>query len=247
MADKTSSPARQKPKKKAGGKSGLAPLTLKGPAPSQPMQPPTTRVTKLAVAAARPKDEMVEVQCQGMNEGFQLDNRLLCEVSAEFGERISERIKYAPAQPIVVKVPHSEGAFEVVKRWRSSSPAGCHAGFGGGDEVMDAIIKLVVEHGHKFTIARLSPPKVKGFPARTSKLRELLADWIAYGEFDDRKSNAGQLPKDNDFCRLLAAPFVERKINGDPAAPFVTRPCKYHVHRKTGVCSSTMVKVEAKD
>lgn len=117
------------------------------------------------------------------------------------------------------------------------------------DEVVDCIVRIVVEHGHKFTIGRLSPPKVKDFPSRTSKMRELLADWIAYGEFDDQRSNASQLPKDNEFTRLLVATFVERKIMGAPAAPYLTNPCKYHAHRKTEPCSAEKIKikVEAKD
>ncbi|KAK4507252.1 hypothetical protein PRZ48_000987 [Zasmidium cellare] len=267
MADKTkpSSPAGQKPPRKRV-KLVQPKASMSNPPPPQASAPPT-KVTKLPVA---PKDETVEVLCANTTSGLHLDKQLLYQVSADFAQRITTRLKEEPAEPLVVRVPHSEPAFEVLKRWLYGGPVRQQDATLGlaeelhvlmdahsvgevlntsefQDEVVDAIIKIVMEHGHKFTIARLSPPKVKGFPARTSKLRELLADWIAYGEFDEGRSDSAQLPKDGDFSRLLAATFVERKIARESEAPWVTGPCKYHVHRKTAVCPSKGIKTEAKD
>lgn len=230
-------------------------------------------VPSLMSHRSRPEEETVEVQCAGTNDGLSIDKKLLWNISADFKQKIFLKITVtSPTEPLVIKVSHSQPAIEVLKPWlyggrirQQDATLGlaeelhvlmeAHA-VGEGlhasdfqDEVVDAAINIAIEHGHKFTIGRLSPPKVKDFPSRTSKMRELLADWIAYGEFDDQRSNASQLPKDSEFTRLLVATFVERKIKDAPAALYLTNPCKYHAHRKTNPCSAEQIriKVEAKD
>lgn len=201
-----------------------------------------------------------------------MNKKELCEISVNLKEEIKQatEARSEPNDPLRIKVYHSDHAFEVLRRWLGGGPISQKDATQGlaeelhqlmdahelgemlntshfQDLVMDAIISLVIKSGHHFVIAKLAPPRAKGFPSKTSKLRQLLADWIAYGDFDSQRSNATQLPKDGDFNRLLAMTFVTRKITGFPTAPYMTNPCEYHVHRKMKPCPPSKVKQEMKE
>lgn len=76
------------------------------------------------------------MQCAGTNEGLKIDRKLLWDISADFKQKIVQKIvETAPTDPLVIRVPHSQAAIEVLKRWL----------YGGRIRQQDATLGLAEE------------------------------------------------------------------------------------------------------
>lgn len=188
-----------------------------------------------------------------MTAPLRIHKNLLCQASPGLKKKI-EKASVAEARPLTIMFFAREATVEVFRRWLYGEPAyqrdalqslvdemhvlmkahkmGAQQSIDSSfqNTVIDAIIKLLIEHSHRLAIGRVIPKSRDFLREMTPQVQRLLADWVAYGEIDETNSSVDQLPRESGMQRVVLEAFFKRKISGSPQAPYVTSPSKYHVH-----------------